>query len=94
MLFRELTQKEHKAGDLYGIYPKGFREYIYNKNCGHCSYCGKKMIFGGLGRDSLVIEHVESHVWKNNNLLPACKRCNSKKQNKKLIEVTNFTLVF
>jgi len=94
MKFRELTRKEHIRGDLYGSWPKGFREYIYNKNNGHCSYCGKILKPKGLERDCLVVEHVEGRVYTNNNLVPSCKRCNSKKQDKKLIELTNFTLVF
>ena len=75
MSYRELTQKEHRMGALYSYYPKGFKEYIYNKNNGHCLYCGKKIIFGGLGRNCLVIEHLENKLYTNNNLVPACKRC-------------------
>lgn len=43
--FRELTAKEHQRARLYGIWPDGFRKYIYNSNNGHCSYCGIKTYF-------------------------------------------------
>lgn len=111
--FRELSKQEHMKARLYGIWPKGFREYIYKSNNGHCTYCGIKMYFSKKDhpeyelmrkkgwyvseRQCFVIEHIVNdgpESLANKNLVPACRSCNSNKQNKKLTEVTNFTLVY
>lgn len=96
--FRELSIEEHRKGDVYGVWPRGFREYVFNSNGGHCSYCGVKMLFKPIQlteqKRCFVIEHVKSGEWVNDNLIPACRQCNSRKHNKTLSSVTNFILIF
>lgn len=89
-----MTERQHLSGALYGTWPKDFRKKLYDSNNGHCIYCGKKMTLGGITRDCMVVEHLNTTLLEDDNLVPACKRCNSKKWNKNIMEVTNFLLIF
>lgn len=61
---------------------------IYNKTQGKCWYCGKilSLDFNIKNKDYFNIDHQNSKSNKYENLVPACKSCNSSKRNKTLNE--------
>ena len=61
------------------------RQAIYDKCNGHCAYCGTPITLKQLGVDHVWPQHfseylpIGSDINSTNNLLPACKSCNTVK---------------
>lgn len=55
------------------------RRQVYDKFGGHCAYCGKEIAY-----KEMQIDHVEAQYLGGsddvNNLMPACRACNFRKQ--------------
>lgn len=71
--------------------PKETRQKVYEKYNGHCAYCGKKIKYSEMQVDHLIpVCLAESYnVFRNvdpavvdaeENLMPACRRCNHYKR--------------
>lgn len=59
--------------------PKKIRWLVYAKYQGHCAYCGKEITY-----KDMQIDHIYPHYLGGsddvNNLMPACRACNFRKQ--------------
>lgn len=68
--------------------PRKIRESVIQRDGLICSYCGTPVKLGKTrGKDGLVIEHMKKPRGETvNDLVVACRRCNSQKGNMSAIE--------
>lgn len=51
------------------------RQYIYDKCCGHCAYCGCDLDYKDMQADHVQPLHKDG-ADELSNMLPACRSCN------------------